>query len=210
MNRKTNISVVLFWGALWGILEATLGWVFHLIPVPGLSGTLMFPMAFVLMWAAYQKTGKANTVFFVALVAAAFKLCDFAFAFGHPVKIINPAVSIVLEGLFVWVAFRLSEKKGFRLVAFSAASALMWRIGFLAYQSLMNQTLFWPTLFAEGSGTVLSFVFLFGFINAVFIAAFLFLAWKKELLKQTAASFSVKPLFALILAVAAVLTEAVL
>ena len=50
MKREavTKIAVVsLFWGALWGIAEATLGYLAHLISlIPGIAGFIMFPIGF--------------------------------------------------------------------------------------------------------------------------------------------------------------------
>ena len=48
---KNKFLSVLFWGAMWGIGEATIGNLIHLgsIALPGLPGFVMFPVAFYFM-----------------------------------------------------------------------------------------------------------------------------------------------------------------
>lgn len=52
---------ILFWGAIWGILESTVGALMHLLPVR-LGFLVWVPMAMGCMLGAYRATGKARAV----------------------------------------------------------------------------------------------------------------------------------------------------
>ncbi len=69
---------VLFFGGLWGILEATLGSFLHLpfIKMAGMyasSTTIMVPIAFMLMGACYKKVGNCRSVIYMGVLAASIK-----------------------------------------------------------------------------------------------------------------------------------------
>ena len=72
---KENKSIwiyVLFFGAIWGILEATLGYVLQFLP-PLVSGSVMFPIAATLMLITYQNTKSRSAMVYVAAIAASIK-----------------------------------------------------------------------------------------------------------------------------------------
>jgi hypothetical protein len=95
---------VLFWGAVWGFVEATLGFVLHkaAIAIPGLPGFVMFPIACIWMDRVITVTRKPAAAFGAACVAAGIKLLDFVLPGAIPLRILNPAASLLLEGLVVW------------------------------------------------------------------------------------------------------------
>jgi len=110
-NRQQAILIPILFGSIWGIGEATLGYVLHglskLIFLPGLSGFLMFPIGLALMHRAFTRTGKTGTLMATATVAAAIKLTNLALPFLPAMDTINPAMAILLEGaaataLFAW------------------------------------------------------------------------------------------------------------
>ena len=131
MNKKA-IQIV-YWGSLWGIAEATLGYVLHMaaIQLPGVPGFVMFPVAFYFMRKSYLASGKADAVFQVALVAALIKCCDFLITGNVPIRILNPALSILLEGLAVALVFAYAERRktdvGFASVF---SMGVLWRAVF--------------------------------------------------------------------------------
>jgi len=100
---KKNLNIILFWGALWGITEATLGYVLHIfsIPLPGLPGLLMFPIAFIFMHRGYDSTQNPMSVLQIAFVAASIKLTDLLFGGLMTIYVINPALSLIVEALAV-------------------------------------------------------------------------------------------------------------
>lgn len=108
MSRNMTI---LFWGALWGILEASLGWFLHLIHFKG-EVLILYPFGLMCMLLAAKQTAKTSSVLKVAGVASVIKLVNLfmypAVPFYH---VVNPAVAIFLEGLVTFV-FCVSVQRG--------------------------------------------------------------------------------------------------
>ncbi len=109
MNNKRTIFTILFFGGLWGIIEATLGYLVHFLPT-GFPGMIMFPIAFYFMYSSYKNTNKQSAVFFTALVAGIIKLSDLFIPLKSTMSAINPAVSIVLESLIVFAFIKSIQK----------------------------------------------------------------------------------------------------
>src|SRR6056297_783451 len=132
-DRKNIFMVVLFYGGLWGILEATLGFALHFLP-PGFAGMFMFPIGFYFMYNAYRTTDQHSTIFYTALVAAALKLSNLILPFNTVMSAVNPAVSIILEGLVVLVGVRaiVMGKK----LATPYLMSLSWTVLFPVFQAL--------------------------------------------------------------------------
>jgi hypothetical protein len=174
MNKKA-IQIV-YWGSLWGIAEATLGYVLHLaaIQLPGVPGFVMFPVAFYFMRKAYLATGKADAVFRVALVAALVKCCDFLIQGNIPIRIFNPALSILLEGLAVALVFAYAERRRFA-VGFASIFSMgfLWRTVFLVYLFLISLINLPAALVTDGLQVSLRFLFLESFVNASLMFAYL-------------------------------------
>ncbi len=127
---KKHICIIVFYGAIWGLVEATLGHVLHIWPVK-IGWMLWFPIAFYFMKTVYLKTGKHWSVIITALIAAIIKLVDL-FA---PVRIdyvINPAVSIVLESLAVYTIFRVVSRYGINKSSIILINT-SWRILYILY-----------------------------------------------------------------------------
>lgn len=92
-----QVKQIFFLASLWGILEATLGWLLHFVHFP--AGTVMFPIALMILLAGYAVTGKRSTLLLIGVIAAAIKLSNImlpgsAFLF-------NPTMSILVETLLV-------------------------------------------------------------------------------------------------------------
>lgn len=174
MNKKA-IQIV-YWGSLWGIAEATLGYVLHLtaIQLPRVPGFLMFPVAFYFMRKAFLATGKAVAVFQVALVAALIKCCDFLIPGNIPIRILNPALSILLEGLAVAAVFAFAERRK-AAVGFASVFSMgvLWRAVFLFYLFLISLIDLPAALVTDGLEVSLRFLFLESLINAVLMRAYL-------------------------------------
>ncbi len=71
-------SVLLF-GGLWGLVEASLGTLLHMIPhgarlIFWSSTTVLLPIAYFLMGACYKKTGAARSIIYMGLLASGIKL----------------------------------------------------------------------------------------------------------------------------------------
>lgn len=145
-KRKSILNIVLtvvFFGAIWGLLEATIGYILHWLPSM-VSGLVMFPIGAALMYAAYRNTDKKSVIIYVGLIAAAIKAINLLMplpAIG-PIKVINPMVSIVLQALVVFGLSFLFERKTkdvkstFIQVGLIALAVISWRGLFLVNQAM--------------------------------------------------------------------------
>lgn len=100
IETKKMYYVVLsiaFWGAAWGIFEATVGYLLHLINF-GYSWLIWGPAACFFMANVYRKTGRISSIVFVGVLCASIKMLNFLLPVSID-KVINPAISILLEAL---------------------------------------------------------------------------------------------------------------
>lgn len=104
--------MILFYGAVWGLGEATLGHLLHLARVPGLPGLVMFPFAAVVMGRVLARSGGAAAVFATGVVAAGFKFLDLLLPGTDILAVLNPARAILLEALAAAVWVSLMSKMG--------------------------------------------------------------------------------------------------
>ena len=118
-NKKTlTLTIlfnVLFWGALWGIVEATLGTILHLplfetAGIYGKSSVIIIPIAYCLMANCYKKTNSFYAVFLMGLVAGTIKL-SVGFIIGFIDRVYFPALYIVLEALAMGSALAIFRPK---------------------------------------------------------------------------------------------------
>jgi len=132
-SRKT-IQTILLFGGLWGIAEATLGYLLHFLPT-GFSGMIMFPIGFYFMFNAFKVTGKQSAIFYTALIAAGIKSMDVLLPGTAVIRVINPAMSIVLESLVVFAFARFYMEE--RVFSMSFAMGLGWVLLFIGAQALI-------------------------------------------------------------------------
>lgn len=197
---KKYMSMVLFWGSLWGLAEASLGYIFHMaaIAFPGIPGFLMFPIAFYFMNKVYNSTGKVTSVFHISLIAALIKLADFLLPIYIPIRIVNPALSILMEGLTVSLVFYFYDSKKIGYVQ-SFMMGVGWRSMFTVYMFIISMFNLPAALVTDGITVTLRFVILESFINSLII--FAYLRWAKGV-----PTLNIKPVYSygvLILAVGA-------
>ncbi len=177
---KKKWGTILFWGAVWGASEATLGFLFHkaAVAIPGLPGFLLFPVAFLFMRRVWDETQEGAVIFLTACVAASIKLVDFWVPGADAIRIVNPALSILLEGLCVALVLQACRKRGWK--PGFRASFLMgvgWRTIFLAYMSLIAFVGLPAGLITGGAVVSLRFLLLESAVNAVLMGAWL---WKAD------------------------------
>lgn len=131
------ISIVI-WGTIWGIFEATVGYLLHLLPFR-IGWLVWYPVACFFMSNAYRRTNRVSSVLFVGILCASIKMLNLLFPVSID-RVINPAVSIVLEALaMALVIFVLNRtyngkaKSPFAklLAAFSMNTA--WRTLYILY-----------------------------------------------------------------------------
>ncbi len=131
---KKQVSAVLFWGGLWGISEATVSYLVHLF-LPGMGWFFYYPLAYGFMAGACRQTGQPLTALLCAFLSAAIKLINLPMS-PRLDYVINPAVSILLEGLAVWLALRFiksREKPAVRDGLLPLVTSAAWRGLYLAY-----------------------------------------------------------------------------
>ena len=147
---KNNMSVwttVLLLGSVWGFFEGTLGGFLHLSPLP-IAGKIMASIGFAVMFWGLKNGLKAKHIFAISIIAASLKFSTSLF-FMLPlfhIKIINPAQSIILQGLcFAGVSYFLSDKlnsfKGLATVSalsFTMAFALAATFSFFVTNYVMG------------------------------------------------------------------------
>ena len=120
-RRKTEfVLTALLFGSLWGISEATLGFLLHLVSrvsfIPGLAGFIMFPVAFFFMRAAFKTSNSIYVIPLTAVVTASFKLASLIMPSVTLIFVVNPIISILAEGLAVLLFFKLNMVFGDRFL----------------------------------------------------------------------------------------------
>jgi len=110
-RSRSALATALLWGAVWGLAEATLGHLLHLVRVPGLPGLVMVPVAVAIMGRAAARSRSAAAVFLTGAVAAGFKLFDLLVPGADLLALSRPIQAILLEALAgaVWVKLTGTE-----------------------------------------------------------------------------------------------------
>jgi hypothetical protein len=173
------LSTIIFWGSLWGITEATLGHFLHAFTL-GIGWFFWFPLAFFFIHKAFCHTGKLSTILYVSFLAACIKLIDLIM----PIRldfVINPAVSIVLEGFSLWVVYRIVQRRQiqFKLLQVLIAS-LSWRCLYIAYVLIIMPSQWVVISPASGLEPLIKFVFLESVVNTLVILPYLTMTNSKK------------------------------
>ncbi|MBD3220829.1 hypothetical protein GF314_06265 [bacterium] len=177
----------LFWGAIWGLYEATVGYLVHaFVRMPGTSAVLLVPFAVYCMVRAMAASGTVRAAGVAAIIAASIKLVDLLLPNPTLIAVLNPAMAIVLEGaVFVGVGSWLSAgsfaREGRRPALGTVAVAALvfslgWRVLFLTWSAALAAG--WSTGMLTGGwqGPVLGFVLRDGLMSAVVIVGVLAVA----------------------------------
>lgn len=133
-----HIINIIFFGALWGIFETTVGHLLHIISF-AYSWAIMYPVACFLMYSVYKKTNKILSVFFIGTICSSMKLINLL----SPIrvdKVINPAISIIFEALataiIIYGVKQIYCGKSINLITKSIAIVFMniiWRGFYVIY-----------------------------------------------------------------------------
>lgn len=136
-----NFKTIIFWGACWGVLEATLGWALHLVHFKG-EALILYPFGLMCMMMAFRQSGKISSVIQVATVAAVVKLSNLFFVPATPFYYVtNPAMAIFLEGAATWVfCVYLKDRKEFAkgAIPFAFLAILTSMFVFRSWQITMD------------------------------------------------------------------------
>lgn len=175
---------IMTWGALWGIFEATVGYLLHLFEIK-ISWLLWYPVACFFMANVYRRTRRRSSVLYIGVMCASIKLLNLL----TPVridKVVNPAISIVFEALSMYAVmmalhhFLGETQKKPRIKALGAlAMNTGWRLLFIVYLFLLvpdwirdisvisDMSKFVPFFVTQNIAT--SFVLFIGYQNIQFI-----------------------------------------
>ena len=127
------LYINIFYGAVWGIVEATLGYLIHLTKMS--STIILCPLAFFFMNQVYKSTGKIKSIFFISIMSASIKLLDL-FTNVRIDKVINPAISILLEGavfaIMIYIFQKNDLKKNTKIISVFVMNTL-WRMAYCIY-----------------------------------------------------------------------------
>lgn len=132
------IMNIIVWGAIWGIFEATVGYLLHLVSF-SYSWIIWYPFACFIMTNVYRKTKRVSCILYIGLLCAAIKMLNL-FLPGRIDKVINPAISIVFESLsmvgIVVLAnhlFKVKRKNPVIKVIVAFIMNTGWRLLFILY-----------------------------------------------------------------------------
>lgn len=141
-QRYSFILTIIGWGAIWGILESTVGYLLHVVSF-GYGWLVWVPVACFFMANVYRKTRRVSSVFLAGLLCASVKMVNLLLP-GRIDKVINPAVSIVFEALamgavILGVRAVLGAKNRNPLVKAVAALCMNtgWRLLYIAYLAFL-------------------------------------------------------------------------
>ncbi len=206
---KKYFLALLFWGGVWGMSEATVGYVLHLaaVALPGLPGALMFPIGFFCMHQAQKATGRTAAALSIAVIAALIKLVDFLMPGYDAIRIVNPALSILLEGLAVAALCMLPRQRSgnpgfFRVLGMG----VLWRSLFSGYLYFISLADLPAGLVTSGLPVLLRFVLLESLVNGLIISAGLWLMQRIPARRPV----EIRPAFAWIALMASISLQAVL
>lgn len=181
---KKYIISITFWGAIWGAVEATLGYVLHSFSL-GIGWFFWFPLAFFFMDRVFKKTKSRLAVILTSVLAASIKLIDFLLP-ARVDRIINPAVSIVLEGLIVFLALLIIENRR-NLLKNKYTQAIFvsigWRALYVGYILLMPEAFFNISPLRE-MAPLLQFLVFESFINSLVIFTYIKLSERVNIKKE--------------------------
>jgi len=206
MNKKLSTFVsILYFGAIWGILEASVGYVLHLLPVL-IAGTIMFPIGAVILFRAHQVTQSKKALIGVGAVAAAIKAINLFMPLPTIWKAINPMLSIVFESLLVLAVIGLLAKDNHvAKVAALPIASVGWRVGFLF--ALYVESWFTHTMSSQitSLSAMASFALYSGLISGLMATALFYIV--DFLGKRVKGTFAKKPIISFgLFAIAIVLT----
>lgn len=173
---KKYISAIVFWGALWGLEEATLGHLLHIAAL-NIGWFLWFPLAYFFMGMVYKQTGRLSSILLTSVVAAAIKFVNI-FMTTNLLIIICPALSILMEGTSLFAILKLLERKKHLLrypLPKSAAISILWRVlytvGILAIPASIM-----PAYPYKSMGMLLKFIIFEGIVNSLFACTIVVIA----------------------------------
>ncbi len=156
---KKGLGAALFWGALWGMLEAIMGF---LSASPSLfpESYLRFPIAWFFLWIAWSRTSRGETLLWTSFTAAAVITLDLLMPVS-PSFVLHPAVASLMIGVVLFFAVEWLFPRLDRPVHWAGVVLLtntLWRILFLGYLYCLPEHARVGTAAMDGNALVSFFV----------------------------------------------------
>jgi hypothetical protein len=132
---------IFIWGGIWGIFEVTVGYLLHLLPFK-VGWLVWYPVASFFMLNVYRRTRKVSSILYIGFLSASIKLLNL-FLPGRIDRVINPAVSIILEALsmaaVIFAVHALKQRKHSVWVKAVAALCMNtgWRLLYVFYVAFL-------------------------------------------------------------------------
>lgn len=208
---RRNISTIVFWSSIWGIVEATMGYVLHKANF-SFGWCIWFPLAFYFMDKIYKKTRKPQYMLYGSLITSAIKLTNI-FIEVRVDKVVNPAASIVLEAVALLVFYKLLEKSHNKAGIIGIAGVnILWRGLYVIYLLLMPKY-FLAISPLRGLDPFFKFMLLESIVNTIIITTYITLNEKlknkliKDKIKGPIKDFNISPIPALLMFGLAILIQ---
>lgn len=194
MNKHVKLAIlVVAYGALWGLFEATLGYALHLVH-DYLPGIVMPAIGAAILVRFHRETGSRGAAVAVGAVAALVKAVDFLIPGMNPLRVANPMLSILIEALVMAALVpALSKGSDWRRVELQFSASLGWRVAFILALAIE----YWG--FGIWSGQLAGFDTLFEFVvfnGLASGAVWIFVDRLAARLPETATRPFAKPAFA--------------
>ena len=139
INILKTYSVILFYGAVWGLIEATFGYINHHFHLH-MANLILFPIGLACMvYASGRLNFHSYIPLAVAFVATLIKLTSLAFPIGdHLFRIINPCINMMGEGTFILVAILIFKIEDYTITLRGTGLlyifAILFSMLFMCYQ----------------------------------------------------------------------------
>ncbi len=177
MKNKTweTIVKITFFGAIWGIIEATLGYALHFLPAL-IAGSIMFPMVMFILYHAYKSLGSRKAIILVGVVAIMIKATNLFLPLLNPAKAINPMIAMFIQSLLAFAIMpMLNSDKVVQKVSGVVIASISWRLVMVLYYAFNYATTGFMDFRIASFDPAFSFVVTEGLISAVFAIGLIYL-----------------------------------
>lgn len=194
-NTKYLLSNIVFWGSIWGIMEATLGYALHWLPQM-ISGNIMFPIGASILLLAYKVNPNRQTVMWVGLVASSIKMVNFLMPNISVFKVLNPIVSIIIQTiLFAIIVPVFINKRIYRRSLLIIGTSILWRGAYVAFMAMQYLGNGYIQEYMSTYKKAISFILINGMLSGLFAALLISFICSISNPIATNRTFTPKPLF---------------
>ncbi len=175
---RKQLATLLFFGSIWGLLEATLGYALHFLPIL-ISGSIMFPLAAFILMMAEKKLKSPWSLMWIGLIATSIKSINFLMPGLLPIKTYNPMIAIMIQSLVMVGVVIIAKKspQGITMLALGLVSFL-WRGLFLVNNVINHQLTGFNFPQLASMDATIEFMWVYGSMGALFLIV-LYLGWIK-------------------------------